>query len=547
MCILRHLFTKREVWLLTSLLIGFGLLYISQLTVSGLWYDEAIEYFYSKYSYGQVPVSVINPNNLPNNNMYERICMTFQPPLYNILMYLWLLVFDSESGFRFAGVLTTFAGALGLYYALRRLASYRWGAVVLTIYLSTAVIVYYALECGEYNLMMCMECWALYFYVVCSESMKEQTRWPSLIGFFLFLALSVYSQYGAAFFVISMSLSLCYIYIKQKKYTSLKRFLIVGVATFIITIIPLLYLFLRIQIMNQGTDAVDHTFVFAGSLLGGIPYSFFKSIYEQIVWFFSTALIWGWRSQYFMLSAVFLALILTFTSMFQKQRSHILIPTIFASSFCYILFFLLSACSLYSYNSWDGKLGCYNIIHQTRYVLFIVPLLIFTIVIGMANLYKSAKQRKHYRIIKGCLYFILLIFIINVVWSSYKGKIKSDDREVTKEWINRKDFTNNVVVQEWVTPTFMYYVKHSPVYEDIRDIIILTKHDMRVPEKVGPHLRELGVFDLSSFYYIGNSTAEGMDKGEGIQLIYDLFTKEGYHVQTIWEGTTSMLYIKKEE
>ena len=143
------------------------------------------------------------------------------------------------------------------------------------------------------------------------------------------------------------------------------------------------------------------------------------------------------------------------------------------------------------------------------------------------------------------MFLITTIFVTNVIWSLYKGKIKSDDREVTIEWINRKDFSNKVVVQEWVSPTFMYYVQHSPAYKDVRENIILTRHDMRIPEKIEPHLRELGVFDLPRFYYIGNSTAEGMDNGEGIQIIYDIFTKEGYDVQTIWEGTTSMLYISK--
>jgi hypothetical protein len=542
---IKHLFRNNEIWLLTAIITGFGLLYISRLTFSGLWYDEAIEYYYSRYMSGVVPVSVINPMNLPGNNMYERICMTFQPPLYNILMYLWLLICDNESGFRLAGVLTTFIGALGLYLAIRRHAGNKWGAAGLCIYLSTAVVVYYALECGEYNLMMCMECWTLYFFVVCSDPRKDQTRWSALIGFFLFIALSLYSQYGAAFFAIAVSISLCIIYIKSKKYTSLKRFLIVGIATFVFTIIPLLIFFLRIQIVNQGTSTIDHSFVFVGSFLGGIPYSFLKSIYEQVVWFFSSALIWGWRSLYIMISTVFIVSSFTILSIFLKQKSHMLMPSIMACILCYTLFFVLSACSLYSYNSWDGRLGCYNITHQTRYVLFIVPLFVFTIIVGMINIYQNAKKWKYHRIIKGGVYLILLIFITNVIWSLYKGKIKSDDREATIEWINRKDFSNKVVVQEWVSPTFMYYVQHSPIYKDVRDNIILTRHDMRIPEKIEPHLRELGVIDLPRFYFIGNSTAEGMDNGEGIQIIYDIFIKEGYDVQTIREGTTSMLYISK--
>ena len=92
-------FTKNE-WLLVCLvLVAMSIFYFSHLTTSGLWYDEAIEYFYSKYMTGTIPVGMPQ-----TENMYERICFTYQPPLYNLLMYLWLSVFDSESTFRLAAV-----------------------------------------------------------------------------------------------------------------------------------------------------------------------------------------------------------------------------------------------------------------------------------------------------------------------------------------------------------------------------------------------------------------------------------------------------------
>lgn len=56
-----------------------------KMTNSALWYDEAIEYFYSKIMIGKVP------GGFDTQNMYERITSTFQPPLYNVFMNIWLL------------------------------------------------------------------------------------------------------------------------------------------------------------------------------------------------------------------------------------------------------------------------------------------------------------------------------------------------------------------------------------------------------------------------------------------------------------------------
>ena len=53
------------------------LILLSRILYSGLWYDESIEYFYSKFLNGVVP------GGLGTTSMYERITSTLQPPLYN--------------------------------------------------------------------------------------------------------------------------------------------------------------------------------------------------------------------------------------------------------------------------------------------------------------------------------------------------------------------------------------------------------------------------------------------------------------------------------
>ena len=83
--------------------------FIPRLTYAGLCLDESVEYFYSKVLTGNVPFSY------DTDNMYERICSTYQPPLYNVLMHFWIMLFDSEMGFRFSALFFTILGGIGVY------------------------------------------------------------------------------------------------------------------------------------------------------------------------------------------------------------------------------------------------------------------------------------------------------------------------------------------------------------------------------------------------------------------------------------------------
>ena len=539
---LKYSSKSTEILLLVVVFSLFGILYFFQLTTSGLWFDECIEYFYSKYMTGDVPV---NPVNQSGNNMYERICITYQPPLYNVLMYFWLSLFDNESWFRLAGVLTTFIGSLGFYFSIRRISNYIWGIFGLCLYLSTAVIVFYAVECAEYNLMLCMESWILYYYVASAQSARGTVGWCPLIGFFLFAALAVYSQYGAAFFVLSLFLSLCYIFIKAKNFEQIYRTFFVGIVTFFVAIIPLVYFFIRVQMANQGSVQVDHRPVFVGSLLGGIPYSFFKSFYEQVVWIFSSALVWGDIPFQMMRLVVVVMFICTFIVVFLKNRFPVLRPIIMATVLCYLLFFISSAFSYYAYNSWDGSLGCYNIVQHTRYVLFIVPLLVFMLVVGVISFCRFLINVGYYKIAFLLIVGILVPFVAHTAWGCYKGRIKSDGREATYVWLNKHDFRHKIVVQEWVSGIFMYYLQHSDVYYEVpKDIIILTKQDMRMPENIEDYLRNLGVFNLSSFYFIGRVSTVGV-KDETFQEVCKVFVRNGYKVQYLWKNSSALLFISR--
>ncbi len=67
----------------------FVLITAHKLTNAPLWFDEAVEYWYSKVMVGELPYDGYT-------NMYQRIVSTFQPLLYNVIMYFWLKISDSE-------------------------------------------------------------------------------------------------------------------------------------------------------------------------------------------------------------------------------------------------------------------------------------------------------------------------------------------------------------------------------------------------------------------------------------------------------------------
>ena len=118
-------------------------IYLLRATASGLWFDESIEFYFSRTLSGPVPGA------RGDNSMYDRILLTYQPPLYNWLMYVWLSIYDSEFWFRLAGILVTMLGGAGLYAALKEITDSDWAAVGAAVYLLAGGVSEYTLEAGK--------------------------------------------------------------------------------------------------------------------------------------------------------------------------------------------------------------------------------------------------------------------------------------------------------------------------------------------------------------------------------------------------------------
>jgi len=441
------LLRRENIILIFCLLVIFSI-YVVYLTKSGLWYDEGIEYFYSKYL-GVLPEGV-QVNAEGKTNMYMRICSTFQPPLYNVLMYFWLLLFDGVNSFRFIGILFTFIGALGFFKTIKLLSNDNWAIGGIVVYLLTNSIVYYGLECGEYYLMLCMESWALYYFTSFFKAEEYNTSKKKLIGFLLFAVLSAYSQYGAILLMAPLY-SVLFINILKRKDKKLIVFLFLStVFVLVVFALPLLYYFLIPQMGHQNSIGVSHALVFQKNVI----YSFFLGIFSILNFLFVKTI------PLFLLSIVLLACFLSFIGLLSKNK--FLFSVWGTLVLVYILYFVLVATSFYAYNEWDGKRGCYNF--GDRYTLYMAPLILLAIVYGIYNLMGLIKRnillRKSLNI---CVIVLVISFSFLNVW--YLGWEKdSETRDAYHLWESVKGYNQYTLIDNFENPPFQFYFQHSKHY-----------------------------------------------------------------------------------
>ena len=523
---------KKELFFLMLAFIIAGCFYLTHITTTGLQFDEGIEYFYSKY----MTALPVNLHESPSGNMYERIISTYQPPLYNIMMYCWLCLFDSEFFFRLAGVIVTFVGALGFYFTLKKITDFRWAALGMLMYLSAYSVMYYALECAEYNLQLCMECWMIFFFIRCID-VKEVSR-KDIIGFYLFAVLSIYSQYGSAFLIISLFIVLFHNYIKYKSYNSLRWLIIIGILVVFIFIVPLWIFFVEPQMTHQESLTISHRPVYVKNII----YSLILSIYNSISWIYTyiyaTHVSMGSVAVFAIgTSFIFFIIIAIF-------RTHQRIYTLLVSTLllCFLLYFFASAHSFYAYNAFEGKVGCYNIIWGKRYVLFIAPIFILTMMTSINQIYKSFPSKSKTR--KLILLSNIGVVLILYAWMWLYGVVsKGKEREAIYAWIEMNGYNKKTLIQPEVLPAFYFYYIHSPKYDNNSNNII-PLHGHHLTTTIGyqtQQIKESDILSHNDFYFIYNEIFHYTE-------LYDFLEEQGYNTKTAFEaGTAKVVYLYRDD
>lgn len=519
---------KKEFILLGMAFLFFFFMALYKLTDAPIWLDEAWEFYFSK-----VPVGTI-PGISTEQNMYERIILqSSQPPLYNVLMFIWLQFGESEWWIRFAGVVTGAIGAVGLYKAMKRISTYKVAALSVVIYACIYQVIYYIQEFSEYNMVVTFLLWTLYYYILTFEEMRPK----HMALFALFCSFSMYTQYGAAFVIIPLVISLLLKVLLDKEWKKLKNLLMIFAVTLLAAGLPLVIFFFIPQMNNSFTtynpDTVlkfYHNSVLADHLQMFLDVLRWNTI-ESITRFY-------WIALAVAVGLLFLSL---YCLKFAKEKlvKHLII----CNFFTWILYYILTRMEVYAF----GYFGA-------RYNIFFIPLWLVTILLMLWEAYQSIdgikKERKR-KIIKR-LYQVGMIGMAAgyCIYGSHqilKHWEKANTRGAVAAWYDREGYETETLVESTQSKAFTYYLEHDERYQESYDDLVwrelknlYTANDDFELE----YQRYLAYFDSvfgdeypdDLYFFVGYK-----DRCQAFPVLEDM----GYHVEEVYRTTAGLYYLYK--
>lgn len=433
---------NRRKWdhiLMGSVFLLFVIISTYKLTNASLWYDETVEYWYSKIAIGTLPYETNSDRTV---NMYQRIISTFQPPLYNVLMHLWLKISDSVWWFRFFGVVMGFIGMIGLYKSVYA-ATNNLELALYSVGVATFVyqLLYYWQECAEYCLMLCSLFWTIYYWILV---IKQPNR-KNIINFTISAIVPIYSQYGSAFPVIAMILSATIVICMTKEKKHIIEMLVAYSLAAIFAALPLYVFFLRKQMSAQSENNVTFSeIIFDGGIIKDQIQNLIKIFKWNLLSYYSDT------SVRVIFVAIIIMLIIILFKGSKVARVMILVNTI-----AWEWYYIAVKIGIYSY----GDFG-------NRYNVFFIPMWIVSFFVIIHEVYcflsigkKSSKLDLQY-IFAGAMVTFCLCFCLQ----SWNARIqnnwtKEEARNVTEEWIKRGCKDSKTLVYYGANSGFSYYIR----------------------------------------------------------------------------------------
>ena len=486
----------------------FVLITCYKLTNAPLWFDETIEFWFSKTMFGKLPFVGDGLNASTDINMYQRILSTYQPPLYNVIMHFWLKIGTSEWWFRFFGVVMGLIGNIGIYKAVKRISNAYLAAV--SVFFSSCVfrLVYYWQECAEYCLMLGILCWTIYAFICLLE---EQSR-RNIVIFTVLSVLPVYSQYGAAFPVAAM-LIIAYVYTASKK--NKKTIITISVsyfAAFVFAALPLIYFFLIKQMRyQQGGDIQAVKF----SVEGNIVSDMFRG--------FKTTISWNLFSYYndlvaIVFSCLFVLCIVLFVVVSKKTYVRSLAIT---NIITWLLYYLAVKLGMYSYGSFGS-----------RYSLFFIPLWLVSIfcfgyqICGLLRRFLDEKFKGSSYIYTGmCMAMIVCFMVSSWTMKLQQNWTKEDMRTAVNTWLEIGAQNSHTVVYYGGDSGFAYYLQTKENYssELEKNVVYMPWMRDKTVEEYTDYINSLYEDEWPpEIYIIGTHTRED------INTLASAFTDRGY-------------------
>lgn len=427
-----------------SIAISFTLLILivsNKLTNASLWFDEAIEYWYSKTFYGATPGHT-------EWSMYERIVSTYQPPLFNFVLHFWLKIYDSEWWLRFFGVIMATMGGAGTYKAIKEATRSKLEAAgSIILYALIFRQTYYWQEVAEYSLMLAMLPWCIYYFI----SFMHTPQKKYFIGITVFSILAVYSQYGAVFIIVPiLLLTLIKVFSnKQKKMIFFTT--IVYAISAIVAAAPLYFLFLKKQMENQGSSFRE------------VNNSWLSSFNKNYLNVFKFVLVGSTSTSGEICIQIISVILLAFAIYFLLKGKDIALKYLIVSNIVtFVIYYYSVASGAYAYGGFGN-----------RYCNFLIPLWFITGIYLLDELIKVIPQIKPINKLKNIQFVTLGIVITLLVcwglngWDSLKNNWgKENIREATQAWYHNKGYESNTLVYYAADPGFAYYLQHNNKYND---------------------------------------------------------------------------------
>jgi uncharacterized membrane protein len=404
-----------------------------KLTNASLWLDEGLDYLFSVMPFGKM-ISTLRD-------------VGAQPPLYSFLLHFLLKISTGEYWFRFTSVLFGLFGCVGLYAAVNAACGWKVAGFAIFFYTFLRNSVYYNQECAEYTLVVCVLFWAVYFFI----SLLNGFSYKKAVGFTVFCILSIYSQYGAVFPLIGLSVSLLLFYGLNKQWRIIKRLIALMGAAVALFGIPLYFGLARDQFKaniayltaspKPFTGLFEELQMFIGGLDSSLSFHFSA--------FYRNPVLIALMDIFYVL--VVCAIVWSTLKNEDRRIKYVGLSTIIT----YMLYYMAVRCGVYAHGSFGS-----------RYSLAVLPVVLVGAGLSLYALFLIVQNRIQKKGIKFAYVHIALILIL-LSFHNYSNWLtiqknwgKEDVRAGLNLWLDETNGKDEIYVYYAATSVFAFYAKN---------------------------------------------------------------------------------------
>ncbi len=508
-----------EKMLMIAAFAFFVLITCYKLTNAALWLDETIEFWFSKIMIGVLPYETAWAD--APANMYQRIITTYQPPLYNFLMYFWLKFGTSVGWFRFFGVIMGFLANAAIYKTIKKISNgfIAAGAVFFTSCIYR--LVYYWQECAEYCLMLAVLCWTLYSFIC----LLEEQSLKNIILYTVLSTLSVYSQYGAVFPVLALSV-IAYLFILHKKNNEAIRNITVSyLAALLFAAVPLVWFFMIKQMHKQhGGEIQTASFTVDGNI--------FTDMFKNL----KTVINWNLFSYFDARTTVVFTLVFMISGLLvlmlsKKTHTRMLAA---ANIITWILYYFTVKFGLYSYGSFGS-----------RYNLFFLPLWVISIFCFGYELYVLFRANAPEKLMNFSYLYIgtCITLLVCFMASSWTLKLqqnwsKEDMRGAVDAWLKAGAQDSDTIVYYGSSSGFAYYLRQKDNYSPEMEKNVHYMHWLyeKTFEEFAEFVNSTYGNEWPKEIYIAATHIQ-----KDLDILISIFTDEGYERKDLYTSNGLLL------